>query len=69
MSDPKSTTARTTFDAKISSPSMRRKSHPWSWIIGIIAALLLAWAFFGRDHLKVDAVTSPAPAASAVSAD
>ena len=61
MVAPKKTPPRSGFEAKISSPSMRRKSHPWAWIIGIILALVFAWAFFGQDHLKID--PEPAPAA------
>lgn len=64
MIDPKKTPPRDTFEAKISSPSMRKKSHPWAWIISIVLALLFAWAFFGRDHLKVDPAPVPTPAAT-----
>ena len=63
MSDPTSTPQRSGFEANISSPLLRRKSHPWAWIIGLLVATLLIWGFFGMDHLKVDPDPVTAPVA------
>ncbi len=63
MFDPKSTPRTAGFAASISSPALRKESHPWAWIIGLIVTLLLIWGFFGTDHLKVDADPGMSPTA------
>jgi hypothetical protein len=69
MFDPKNTLRDSRLDTRASSASLGRNAHPWAWIVGLIVALLLAWGFFGMDHLKVDTAPDTAPAAIEATAD
>lgn len=63
MFDPKTTPRDSRLDTKTSPVSLRRKAHPWAWIVGLVVVLLLVWGFFGMDHLKIDAAPGTTPAA------
>lgn len=69
MTYSKDTPSRRGFDPKASAASLRKKTHPWAWIIALIIALSLVWGLFGRDNLKVDADHSPVPAVSETAAE
>ena len=69
MIDPKRAPRVSDFEANDTSISLRKKSHPWAWIVGLIVVLLMIWGFFGMDHLKPDMEPATAPAAATVVVD
>ena len=66
MIDPKSAARGSDIDYNINSVRPRKKAHPWAWMIGLAAALLLIWGFFGMDHLKTDVEPAASPAATSI---